>query len=64
MVHDGEHVQYPGTWWEKHTNFKTAKRWLDDTEAMINEIHNATDNSEFPAFGILSIGSNFGKIVE
>lgn len=62
-VRDYEKVQLPETWWEKHTNLKDAKRWLDDTESMIIEIHNATE-SDFPAFGLLSLGSHLGKIIE
>ena len=64
MVRDDERAQYPKTWWDKHTNLKIAKRWLDDTESMINEIHKAAGNSDFPAFGILSMGGYHGRLIK
>ena len=63
VVSDDEPVQYPETWWEKHTNLKTAKRWLNDTESMITEIHKAAGKGDIP-FGILSIGSSFGQLMK
>jgi hypothetical protein len=64
IVRDGERLQYPITWWEKNTNLKTAKRWLNDTESIINEIHKVAGVSDLPAFGILSIGSSLGQITK
>ncbi len=63
IVRDGERAKYPVTWWEEHTNLKTAKRWTADTESMITKIHNAAGKGDIP-FGIPSIGSSFGTLVK
>lgn len=59
---DGELMRQPETWWEKHTDLKTAKRWLTHIESMIIEIHKAAGESGIP-FGILSTGSSSGKLI-
>ena len=41
IISDSERVKLPETWWEKHSKIQTAKRWLADTESMINAIHDA-----------------------
>jgi len=63
MVRDDERAQYPKPWWEKHTNLKVTKRWLNDTESMITEIHKAAGEGDIP-FVILSIGSSFGQLIK
>jgi len=63
MVRDDERAKYPETWWEKHTNLQTAKRWLADTESIITEIHKAAGEGDIP-FGILSIGGYHGRLVK
>jgi hypothetical protein len=61
-VRDGERVSYPETWWEKHSNLKFAKQWLDDTESIITAIHQ-NSAQERPAFGILGFGIYGGTIL-
>jgi hypothetical protein len=61
-VRDGERVRYPETWWEKHSNLKFAKRWLDDTESIITIIHRDS-GQDGPPFGILGIGSHSGTLL-
>ena len=63
IVSDGERVEYPETWWEKHTNLKIAKRWLNHTEFMITEIHKIAKKDDIP-FGILSVGGSHGTLVK
>lgn len=63
IVRDGERMREPQTWWEKHTNIQTAKRWLADTESMITEIHKVARKGEIP-FGVLSIGGYYGTLVK
>jgi len=58
-VHDGERVKYPETWWEKHSNIATAKRWLADTESMVATIHKAAGKGRFP-FLLLGAASYVG----
>ncbi len=62
IVRDGERAIYPKTWWEKHTNIKTAKQWLAHTESIITQIHGAAGR-DIP-FGILSVGGHFGTLVK
>jgi len=63
IVSDGERMRQPETWWEKRTNLKTAERWLADTESMITKIHKVARPGDIP-FGILSIGSSHGTLVQ
>ena len=62
IVSDGERIVEPKTWWERHTNLRIAKRWLDHTESMITEIHKVAEKDDIP-FGILSTGGYHGKLV-
>ncbi|MEE9202147.1 MAG: hypothetical protein V3U31_02995 [Dehalococcoidia bacterium] len=61
-VRDEMRVKYPETWWEKQSNLLVAKRWLSDTESIINAIHNATGKSGMPPLGMLSMGSHSGTL--
>jgi len=63
IVSDGERMSQPETWWEKHSNLKTARRWLAHTESMITKIHEVAREGDIP-FGILSIGSSLGTLVK
>jgi len=63
IIRDDERMKEPQTWWEKHTNIRTAKRWLVDTESMITAIHKVARKGDIP-FGILSIGGYHGKLVK
>jgi len=63
MVRDDKPVKDPKTWWEKHTNLQTAKRWLVDTESLVTEIHKAAGKGDIP-FGIMSIGGYHGRLVK
>ncbi len=63
MVRDDQRAKDPETWWEKHTNLQTAKRWLADTESIITEIHKAAGKGDI-VFGILSIGDHHGRLVK
>jgi hypothetical protein len=63
ILRDGERIRNPETWWEKHTNPQTAKRWLADTESMITKIHKVAREDDIP-FGILSTGSYAGTLVK
>ena len=62
ILREGEQREYPKTWWEEHTILEDAKRWLEDTEAMINEIHKAGGKGN-NAFGVLSVGGHSGRII-
>jgi len=56
-------ANYPQTWWGEHTNLKTAKRWLKDTESMITEINKAAGERDYLTFifGTLSVTSSKGE---
>lgn len=63
IVSDGERIRQPETWWEKHTNIKTAKRWLTHIESMITKIHKAAGEGDSP-LGILSTGISGGTLIK
>ncbi len=62
VILDGERVKYPETWWEKHSTLEIAKRWLADTESIINRITAATGKDVIPPLVMLSMGTSISKI--
>jgi len=62
-VRDGEQAKQPQTWWGKHCEFKTAKRWLVDTESIITTIHDAAGEGKNP-FVMISMGSSVGTLIK
>ncbi len=62
MVRNGERVKHPETWWEKHSKLQIAKRWLADTESIINAIHDATGKGDIPPLGMLSMASSISTL--
>ncbi len=61
-IRNGERVKHPETWWEKQSRLQIAKRWLDDTKAIIFAIHNATDKGSIPPLGFLAMGGYLGTL--
>lgn len=62
VMRDGERVKYPETWWEKHSTLEIAKRWLADTESIINTITAAAGKDDIPPLGMLSMNTSFGTM--
>jgi len=63
IISKGEHIKGPETWWEKHTNVKTGKRWLSHIESIMITINKTAGQGDIP-FGVLGIGSYGGTMID